>query len=366
MKTPAKQAWSSSPPVGGGLPVYMLNLSNDFLVQEGLPESGPAIVYDKSEEIFQSAGKMLAELIGDLAKSVQIHHDPDWEQFPDAGEALRQTSGDEHCFALATVADYKTWAIGAAPGWKNRETAVKLALCVAIAVGTDMYDALAESYPEFQRMCAGAGLVEAPRTNGQGNHVQPRSANAWLTDVVQQYDETHSAEDSAGSAWDNGVEPTGPPPPIHWVKVGPNSRIMQEGYPADGPAITHNKTYQDSFRNAHHILIDLVGDLNEVQFTHDPDWDKFPEIVPAIRASGVEENCFCLASCPIMAKWGLGFACGWKARETASKLALSVAVAADHPKLQEVIASYPEFGVVCSSTGIATGPAHKRRRQGGW
>jgi hypothetical protein len=130
----------------------MVQLSN--MVQDGYPDRGPAIVYEKSEEIFQSAAQMLSELIGDMTKSVQIHHDPDWQQFPEAGESLRQASGEEHCFALATVADHKTWAIGAAPGWKTRESAVKLALCVAIAVGTggDMYDALKESYPAFHRM----------------------------------------------------------------------------------------------------------------------------------------------------------------------------------------------------------------------
>jgi len=352
----AKQAWNSSPPVeGGGPSVYMLQLSNNFLVQESLPDSGPAIVYDKSEAIFNSAANILTDLIGDMAKSVQIHHDPDWQQFPDAGEALKQACGEEHCLALATVADYSTWAIGAAPGWKNRESTVKLALCVAIAVGTDMYEALVESYPDFQRMCIGAGLVETPKTNRKGNHGK--------TDMVQ--DAVYDPGDSAASAWHTSMEATGLPPPVHWVVVGKDSQIMQEGYPADGPAMTHDKTFQDSFSNGHQILTDLVGDLNdEVQFTHDPDWDKFPEMVPAIRASGIEDNCFCLASCPNHAAWALGFACGWKNREVACKLALAVAVAADHPKLQEVIANYPEFRRLCASQGIATGPAHKRRRKG--
>lgn len=360
MSIPAKQAWSSSSPVGGGPPVYMLQLS--FSEEDGLPDRGPAIVYDKSEEIFQSAANMLSDLLGDMAKSVQIHHDPDKQHFPEAEEALRQASGEEHCLALATVADYRVWAIGAAPGWKNRERAVKLALCVAIAVGTDMYHTLVKTYPEFRAMCEGAGLVEAPCTNGKGNPGKPGSANAWLTGVAQAA--AYVLEDPSASAEDSGMVDTSASPPIQWVKVGEDSRIMQEGYPAVGPAITYEKVHQHSFKDAHQVLTDLVGDVKEeVQLTHDPDWDKFPEIVPAIRAARIEDNCFCLASCPNQAKWALGFACGWKNREAACKLALAVAMAADHPNLQEVIAKYPEFGVVCASQGIAAGPAHKRRRK---
>merc|ERR1719464_2023218 len=90
--------------------------------------------------------------------AVTIVHDADWQQFPEVGEALKQMSGEENCFAVATCPARGRWAIGVASGWKGRECATKLAISLALLADQPMRADLARSYPGFQQLCAAGGI----------------------------------------------------------------------------------------------------------------------------------------------------------------------------------------------------------------
>jgi len=135
------------------------------------------------------------------------------------------------------------------------------------------------------------------------------------------------------------------------------SSIVTEGFPLEGPAVLWEKG-AEAFSNSTHILGDLVGNISEsVQIVHDADWEQFPEIGEAIKAQCGEDQCFAVASAPEKSTWAVGVASGWKGRDSAAKLALSLALAAQDPAVMKQIAkNYPEFGQLCRGQGLNVGP----------
>merc|ERR1711972_1189529 len=102
-----------------------------------------------------------------------------------------------------------------------------------------------------------------------------------------------------------------------------------------------------------------------VTYAHDPEWTDFPEVGEAIKTAGAEENCYTIATHPEMGIWAVGIGGGWKTRETACKLALSVAVARACADFDAVAANYPDFAALCSTVGIVSSggaPPAKIRR----
>merc|ERR1711924_501167 len=105
----------------------------------------------------------MGDLVGDL-REVQIQHDPDWQIFPEVGEALRMGSVEDNCFCVAKCARQGKWAVGVGNGWKTREAAAKLAMALVLAVGGDKMEELSMHYPEFGALVrsAGFGDVQEP------------------------------------------------------------------------------------------------------------------------------------------------------------------------------------------------------------
>jgi len=90
-----------------------------------------------------------------------------------------------------------------------------------------------------------------------------------------------------------------------------------------------------------------------VQFEHDPDCTKYPEVYQAWKAAGQEDNMPTLAICPSVAQWAVGM--GGKANALrAAKLALALTLAAvsDPAKTQMVCRHFPEFKELCAAAKI--------------
>jgi hypothetical protein len=139
----------------------------------------------------------------------------------------------------------------------------------------------------------------------------------------------------------------------HWIAVDETSQLAQQGLPLEAPVAIYEKGV-DVFSSSSHIISDIVGDVSaEVTITHDADWEQFPDIGEAIKAATGEEHCFAVATCPNSATWGVGVANGWKGRESAAKVALALALAAQNPQSMGTVArNYPEFGALCQSQGF--------------
>jgi hypothetical protein len=303
------------------------------LTAEGLPAEAPVLEYEKGVGVFQSTTYIIYDLLGDdKGDKLELIHDPEWTQFPEVGMAMKEAGLEENCIAVAK-ADGR-WAIGMGGNWKGRENAAKLALCVALACDSPKLDSILRSHPEFAQMLEKAGLAEAPPPSAAPARGKKSKAKA-------QDDE------------EEGDAPKNPTPVVHIVTLTEESTLTAEGFPGEAPALCYDKASY-AFSEAHNCLSELVGDIqSEVVFTHDADGDKFPEINEAIRESLGQTWCFCIAQCASAGKWGLGLAGGWKAREVAAKLALAVAICAEGGEnLDQMAASYPEFGQMCANAGF--------------
>lgn len=295
----------------------------------------------------------MKELVGDVAVAVQIDHDPEWEQFPEVGEAVKAAGGPEDCLAVATCAEHGAWAVGIASGWKGREAAAKLALALSVATALDKLGEVAQNHPDFRSLCEGAGLLEPtaapPSTGGKK---KKRGGGAAV-------DPYGGAPPAWEAPWGGGPMLVGPQPEVKWIMLA-DSSITASGMPPDAPVIAHDKTFQDTFSCAHNILWDFLGDQHEPTFEHDADCDQFPEVAQAVQQAGCEPNCQVICSAPTLGKWAVGQGGGWKTRETAGKLALAVAIGVGHERFEEICQTYPQFAALCEQAGLNGPPTEAK------
>lgn len=319
---------------GGGGPapaVFHLTVGTDnALAAAGFPTTAPAVIWAKEHEVFSSS----SNIIGELCEDCVVDHDPDWERYADVAHALMAVGGPEDCIAVAKSVSTGKWAVGVASGKQGRERAGKIALAMAIAGGTELMGRLSRSYPEFASMCAsgeahaGMAYQAAAASNGHGG------GNGFSGGAQPDYDA-------------NDV------PVVHLVAVEPASQLPARGFPAQAYAVSHGGKQQNKFfQNAGSILSDIIGDTSDISYIDDPDWETFPEVGSAITAAGGEENCICVATYEAAGVWAVGMAAGKKPRESAAKMALAMAMVTVSGRAEELVATYPELGPLCSAAGI--------------
>lgn len=294
----------------GGSPVihWLVSPPESPLVQQGMPEDGPAIFFNKEQSVFQSASYILGDLVFEGA---EVEHDPDWKIYPGLGDQFKQATGEENCFAIAKARG--RWGAGFHAGKKGREAAAKLALAVALASGTPKEAELCGRYNDFARMLSGEGT--------------PDAKPVFIPAPVPQ--------GTTPLAYPISVQGTGP--------------IAERGLALQGYAMVYDKKFVDSFSNSARMLDSLLGSEMPTEIVHDADWNKFPEVGQALAPSGIEENCYAVGFCPNLGRWAVGVGANWKAREHSVKLALAVAVAYDSPHYAITVSNYPDFGAICES-----------------
>mmetsp|Transcript_98799 Transcript_98799/g.235497 ORF Transcript_98799/g.235497 Transcript_98799/m.235497 type:complete len:606 (-) Transcript_98799:60-1877(-) len=343
--------------------VYPLQLLQESqLTTQGFPPEAPALVHDKAMTVFSAGHSILQELVGDIGSEVEIHHDPDWDIFPEVGEAIKNAGAEQLCFSVATCPNQGKWAVGIANGWKGRETASKLALSFALLAERpppDLED-FCKNHPEFRAMVAEAGLLPSgpPKRSapvGKGNS-WPHVPAAHAAPVPHA---PHAPAHAPPQSFAGGF------PPFVWATLDASAGLVQDGLPPEGLCVYHDKQSSDLFRSGQSILQEVLGDASgEVIYTHDPDWDVMPEMAEAIRSAGGEDNCYAVATLPSHGIWAVGLAGGWKPREAACKLALSVALVTVSGDLDRFAQSYPDFVSFCQVAGTpgAQEPVAKKQR----
>lgn len=302
--------------------VHYLQLPQDAkLVENGMPTEGPAIVYDKGLHVFSSATNMLTHIIGDVRKEVEFNDDPEWSQFPEIGSAFKQVSGEELPSSVVMCASRGKWAVGFAPDAKGRQTAAKLALCLALEEDAERTN-VAKKYPDYKALQAA--------TNAAGGGSAPFEP--------EDMPEAASKKSSAGH------------PAFLHLSVPAESSLCDMGMPSEGLAVIHDKSMGEMFRQGHYILEELVGDVSTVEFKDDPDWKEFPDIAEALGQAGTESNCYCVAISQEFGRWAVGVGASWKPRESAAKLALCMTLAPAMEKLDALKRMYPDFGSLCDAS----------------
>merc|ERR1711971_733666 len=109
------------------------------------------------------------------------------------------------------------------------------------------------------------------------------------------------------------------------------------------------------FSCGHSVLEDFFGiDIAEaIDFQHDPEGKKFPEVYTAWKKEGGGDCSVTVAKCISLGKWAVGCG-GRKNAERAVKLSLALAIAADADpdKVAAIVGEYPEFGRLLSANGL--------------
>lgn len=351
-------SWSA--PRAGGPPVHCVSVPEKSTIpQQGFPNTAPVMVYEKGIDIFSSARNLMSDIAG--SEQIDLTHDDEWTVFPELGQALVQATGEEHCFAIACLPAWGVWGVGCGSGWKGREAAAKAALALAIA-GEDpsMVARAGNHYPEFIRLCQSQGIPVGAATQKQQSWGNTQMQN-W---GGEQDSWGGGAKKAKNNDWAAPVAMGSGVPPLTVITLPAESEIVQKELPAEGPAIAHDKSVKEHFSNTWNILAEFVQDQNsEITYYDDPDWHVFPEIAAAIKAAGLEDNCYMVAVHEQMRVWGLGLAGGAKNRKTAANMSLAAVIAYGSGRADELAATYPEFGEILATAGWVTQmPAKKKQR----
>jgi len=333
-----------APMMMGGPPVLWIGLSQaSSITDEGLPPEAPVVTWEKGVDVFASSSNVLHEFVGD--GEVEVVHDPDWQLFPEVANATKSAGCEDQCLAVAFCKAAGKWGVGLGGAWKPRENAAKLALCVALSVDNPQLPGVVRNNPDFGAMMASQGFAgQQPTKSARSKRGKAKSAAP--------------AEEDAGA---------GGLPALAWVSLTEDSSLTAQGMPAEAPALKYDKS-QSVFSCGHHVLRDIVDEIEtEVVFTHDADGNEFPEVGRALEQSvGSNDEGICIAVCEKYGKWALGLASGWKARESAAKLALAVAICSEGgPALDSMAAQYPDFGALCASSGFVANDAAETGGLGG-
>ena len=83
---------------------------------------------------------ILLEFVDSIDSEVVLYDDPDWEKFPEVGQAHIAAGAEYTCMCVAVCTNAVRWAVGVASKTKNCEQAAILALCVAMAADEENYE----------------------------------------------------------------------------------------------------------------------------------------------------------------------------------------------------------------------------------
>jgi hypothetical protein len=307
------------------------------LVASGGPSEVPAIEYDKTVDVFQSASNILSEVIPEFKDSCSFEFDGDWNIYPEVGEAWKVVGKDDTCYMVAQCPEMNKWAVGLAGGTKNAEKAAKLALAVAVmADSPPKLKSMCTTYPDFGDFCKSAGLIA-----GAGK---------------AKYD----PEDAADTSW-------GAPtlPEVFYLDADSVPKIKELGLSGEGPTLEWAKDVKKYFDDADAMLKELTGGNQDVdvKIEHDADWTEYPEVGPMIQKEIGKEVAYAIGTVASAAVFGVGASTNWKGREASTKMALCIAILQkDQEKLEEFSKKFPAFGKLAKSNKLAEGPAAKKAK----
>lgn len=322
--------------------VLQLQLPEDMslLEERGLTSTVIALMPNNgfpSTSLINKSGEILNMLLGEeMAEDIELIHDPEWQDFPEIGQALLDAGGEERSLCLAILPGSSIWAVGVFGKWKVREPTARLAFCVAVAAEADA-DAFAEvagTWPEFVTLCRSAGVapngyeapVSAPAVKRQRTGEEAPKAQVEATETL----------------------PRNVPLWISWPEDVARPELLVDSLEDACVVSTDNKTGKGLYSRADEavkrllVALDVAeDDLKEaVQYHDDPSWDIFPAVGAELKKLSSVEECSCLAHAGALGVWGVGVGMKGKARHAAAKAALagSLVVAAEHAGV------LPDFG----------------------
>lgn len=350
---------------------WMTLNESSSIVQAGLPDLAPAIVWDAGlQNTFSSSKNILYDLLGDSADSeVQVTHDPDWETYPEVGEALKIICGEDHCICVATCPSQAKWAVGGGNNWKKREQAAKLSLCIALAANAEDLSTVSARYPEFAAICESAGIT----TDSMDPEAAARAAAAVAAEEAA-WAKTGKRRRKKAAVPEDGEDDVEFPPPVPDLPVAeapaqaaPGDDSLPAKLPRDVPSwltlqpdgvpdvvealatdalvvATDLTSRKGLYNSTDSVLAALAGEhAGDVQFHDDAEWKNYPGVGDALKQLAKGEECMTVAVCMPKAVWAVGVGMKGKCRYGAAKLALATAMALQQLDLGEEEVDLSEF-----------------------
>jgi len=331
--------------------VKWLNLQGDAqFVQMGMPELGPCVLH---QEAIADTISYSPHILGDFeidAESVVFEHDSDWDKYPEVAAAIKAATGTELPFCVALCEEKAIWAVGAATGWKKREQAARLALCIALAANLEDFSKLAKSQREFTQICEAVGIS----TGASAGAPAPKRGRVAKQDLYDPEAQPAVAKGGKGSSrggkagvgggWGKDKENRDLP---LWLNLEgqelppPLDTLMTEAL-----ALANNGMGRKSlYANADEMLAHFVGEdlVEQIQYLEDPEWKEFPLVGEAVKkAMNGKEECLTIAVLETACCWAVGVGTKGKNRLTAAKVALAGTMAIQTAEVGEA-PSFDEF-----------------------
>merc|ERR1712048_1369980 len=95
---------------------------------------------------------------GSLESSVEYLDDPNWDEFPTIGKALKAIAEGEECMTVAVCPSVDVWAVGVGMKSKSRSAAAKAALATSLIL--QKIEAEEELPEEFEELTQLSEFVE--------------------------------------------------------------------------------------------------------------------------------------------------------------------------------------------------------------
>lgn len=204
-------------------------------VQAGFANEGTALLHNNKFQVFTKGWEILQQVVQNPG-SIQIEHDDNWNKFPGIGEAFKKETGQEQYYCIATSSEHSKWGAGFAYGYQGREDAARLALAVAIILGSEHENRVGGMFPDFAIMCdeaaIGKEVIQAKLEQQKSSPVG--QAAQQIEQKIGKWDAPPSQPMQKIGKWDEG--PAGPigkwdappsAPPPQPPSINPSADLQQ-------------------------------------------------------------------------------------------------------------------------------------------
>lgn len=332
-----------------------------IMQQHMLPTEVLALSASGPRDLLQDSQEILTALLGeDEAQEVELLDDPEWKEYPEIGEALKEAGGDETSLCLAISPMRSIWAVGVAGKGKVREPVARLALCVALAADADpeTFGEWAAKSPPFLHLCQLAGRIPLGFEQSASERYQEESSERYKEESSDALPPTAKRRFTGFTTKETAAKPAvaaswQPPTPAAASMTLPRDRpfliqlakdsevpVVLDGLLAEAVAISTEGTkrkglYSHVDQAIGPLLLELGVPEEELQkaveYKDDANWSQFPSVGAALKAIAPAEECLCVAVCASVGVWAVGVGMKGKARYSAAKAAIlgSLALAAE-------------------------------------
>lgn len=341
----------------------------------GVPLEGPGLLHDKTMQDLLSCAHHLLEELADA--EVDLQNEAESPLVAAVVDTLRGTEYESHMVSVAVCESRGCWAAGiGGPALKRQQTA-KLALCAALAPGSEHFAAVAEHTPAFAELCEELGCQPEgsparrgppPKRQRQAPHAAQvaeeqegaHGAWAWARGRVAEEQEEAEPEPAYEDVIDL-VEEVDPLPgtaaglpgdfrdtPI-WLTLETEEGLpeclllaMGEGtVPLEVLAVStdgcgRRELYSQVDKLLAHLLSKVGMEGAKVDYKDDACWELFPGVGEAVRGVTGSEECLVAATCADLNLWAVGVGMKGKCRWMAAKVALAATLAIQAPELVQI------------------------------